>query len=84
MGLLLTLLFGAIAGMIASSVMRSSNGMLMDIVLGIVGSFVGSWVMSLFGQTGTTGFNIWSLFVSVVGAIVVIALGRMITGHRTV
>lgn len=53
----------------------------MDIMLGIVGAIVGGLVMNLFGQGGVNGFNLYSLFVSVVGAIIVIALARMFTGR---
>ena len=77
MNILLAIILGAIAGAIASAVMRSPNGILMDIVLGIVGAFVGSLLMNAFGAPGTTGFNLYSLIVSVVGAIAVIFLGRM-------
>jgi len=81
MGILLMIILGAIAGFIASYVMRSSNGIFMDIILGIVGALVGGILMGFFGQSGVTGFNLYSLVVSVVGAIVVIALARMFTGR---
>jgi uncharacterized membrane protein YeaQ/YmgE (transglycosylase-associated protein family) len=77
MGLLLAIIFGALAGWIASMLMRGgSDSLLMDIVLGILGSVVGSLVMNALGQPGTSGFNLYSLFVSVLGAVLLIALGR--------
>jgi uncharacterized membrane protein YeaQ/YmgE (transglycosylase-associated protein family) len=80
MNLLLTIVLGGIAGWVASVVMHRSKkqGMLMDIVLGVVGSFVGGYVMTLLGQPGVTGFNLYSLAVSIGGACLVIAIGRAI------
>lgn len=77
MDLLLTIILGAVAGVIASMIMKSSTGLVTDIVLGIIGAVIGSFIMNLFGQTGVTGFNFYSMFVSVMGAVVVIALARM-------
>lgn len=79
MGIILWIIFGAIAGWIASVVMKtdSSQGTVYDIVLGVVGAVVGGFLMGLVGQSGVTGFNIYSLIVAVIGAIVVIYVGRM-------
>jgi uncharacterized membrane protein YeaQ/YmgE (transglycosylase-associated protein family) len=82
MSLIFTLLMGLIVGAVASMIMKSSHGILMDIILGIVGAFVGSVIMNFLGQSGTTGFNIYSFLVSLLGAIVVIWLGRVLT-HTT-
>jgi uncharacterized membrane protein YeaQ/YmgE (transglycosylase-associated protein family) len=57
---------------------RQGQGMLMDIVLGIVGAIVGGLVFSLFGATGVTGFNIYSLIVAVIGSVVVLWLYHML------
>lgn len=80
MNILAWILFGAIAGWIASVIMKSNESPLMDIVLGIVGAFVGGLVMNFFGEAGVTGFNLYSMVVAVVGAVVVISLGRMMRG----
>lgn len=82
MNIILWLVFGAITGWIASVVMRtnSSQGMLMDIILGIIGAFVGGFIMNLFGAPGVTGFNFYSVVVSVLGAVLLIALRRMFSG----
>lgn len=79
MGILAWILFGALAGWIASMIMKTdgSQGTMMDIIMGIVGAVAGGFLMGLFGQSGVTGFNLYSLGVSVVGAIVVIYVGRM-------
>lgn len=80
MEILLWIVLGGVAGWIASMVMVSQHGVLEDIILGIVGAFVGGFVMNFFGQPGVTGFNFYSLIVAVVGAIILIFLGRLI--HR--
>lgn len=80
MSLLLWVLFGAIAGWIASVVMGTnrSQGLLTDVIMGIIGAVVGGFVMNFFGQSGVTGFNIYSLVVSVLGAVVVVYLSRVL------
>lgn len=80
MGIILWIIFGAIAGWIASIIMKtdSSQGTVWDIVMGVVGAVVGGFLMGLAGQPGVTGFDLYSLGVAVIGAIVVIFLGRML------
>ena len=70
---------GALAGWIASMIMKTNaeQGWFMNIVLGIIGAVIGGFVMSLFGVEGVTGFNIYSILVSIAGAAVVIWLSRM-------
>jgi uncharacterized membrane protein YeaQ/YmgE (transglycosylase-associated protein family) len=75
MGILSWIVLGAIAGWIGSLLVnRSGEGLFRDIVLGIVGGIVGGWIFSAVGSTGVTGFNLWSLFVAVIGAVVVLVL----------
>ncbi|MFC5069222.1 GlsB/YeaQ/YmgE family stress response membrane protein [Flaviflagellibacter deserti] len=77
------IVLGLIAGFIASKIVNESGqGMLMDIVLGIVGAIVGGLVFSFFGAAGVTGFNIWSLIVAVIGSIIVLWLYHTMTGRR--
>jgi uncharacterized membrane protein YeaQ/YmgE (transglycosylase-associated protein family) len=78
MEILLWIILGALAGCIAGLIMKSSHGLIEDIVLGIIGAFVGWFLMNLVGQSGVTGFNFYSLIVAVIGAVVLIALGRLI------
>ncbi|MEK7504419.1 MAG: GlsB/YeaQ/YmgE family stress response membrane protein [Patescibacteria group bacterium] len=80
MNILLWIILGAIADWITDMIMASSHGLVEDIILGIIGSFVGGYIMNFFGQPGVTGFNFYSLIVSVVGAVVLIFLGRLL--HR--
>lgn len=81
MNFLLWILFGAIAGWVASVVMKTnaSQGMLMDIIMGIIGALVGGWLFNQFGQPGVTGFNLYSFLVAIIGACVVIFIGRLFT-----
>jgi uncharacterized membrane protein YeaQ/YmgE (transglycosylase-associated protein family) len=65
------IVLGLIAGFIASKLVnKSGEGMLMDIVLGVVGAVIGGWLFRTFGMPGVTGLNIYSLVVAVVGAAV--------------
>jgi uncharacterized membrane protein YeaQ/YmgE (transglycosylase-associated protein family) len=84
MGWLAWIVIGAIAGWLASIVMKTNRqqGLLMDIVVGILGAFIGGFLFNQFGAAGTTGFNIWSLFVAFTGAVVLLALIRLLTGRR--
>jgi uncharacterized membrane protein YeaQ/YmgE (transglycosylase-associated protein family) len=71
-----------LAGWIASMVMGSRDGLLMDIVIGIVGAILGGWIMSLFGQNGVSGFNLYSFLVAIFGAVVLIWVVRAVRGAR--
>lgn len=79
MGIILWIILGALSGWIASMIMgtNAKQGLGMDIVMGIVGAVVGGFLMELFGQQGVTGFNLYSILVAVLGAVVVIYIGRM-------
>jgi uncharacterized membrane protein YeaQ/YmgE (transglycosylase-associated protein family) len=64
------ILLGLISGYVASKVVNHrGEGVVLDIALGIVGAFVGGWLFTALGAVGITGFNLWSLFVAVIGAI---------------
>jgi uncharacterized membrane protein YeaQ/YmgE (transglycosylase-associated protein family) len=82
MGWLAWLIVGAIAGWLASKVMRTSQGLVMDILVGIVGGFIGGFLFNQLGTAGVTGFNIWSVFVAFTGAVVLLALVRLFGGRR--
>lgn len=84
MNFLLWIVLGLIAGWIASVIMKTSNGALMDIIFGVIGAVVGGFIMNLFGAPGVTGFNVYSLIVAIIGAVVLIWLGRLIMGTRSV
>lgn len=77
------IVFGLIAGFIASKLVnKTGQGLLLDIVLGVVGAVVGGWVFTFFGADGVTGFNIYSMVVAVVGAIIVLVIYHAIAGRR--
>lgn len=82
MGILGWILLGGIAGWIASALTGSREGLLMNIVIGIVGAFIGGFVFSLIGGAGVSGLNLWSLFVAVVGAVILLVVVRAF-GRRT-
>jgi len=80
MGILLWILFGALAGWIASMIMKTDaqQGLLGNIAVGIIGALIGGFVMSTVGGAGVTGFNLYSLLVAVLGAVILIAILRAI------
>ena len=83
MSILAWLVLGLISGFIASKIVNHSGaGLLLDIVLGIVGAMVGGWLFATLGATPITGFNIYSMFVAVVGAIVVLVIYHALFGRR--
>ncbi len=70
---------GLIAGFIGSKLVnKTGEGFILDIALGIVGAVVGGWLFSMFGMSGVTGLNIYSLLVAVVGAVVFLLAYRAI------
>lgn len=82
MSILAWIVLGLIAGFIASKLVSGSGqGLLMDIVLGIVGAVVGGYLFTALGATGITGFNLYSMFVAIVGAAVLLWLYHAIAGR---
>jgi uncharacterized membrane protein YeaQ/YmgE (transglycosylase-associated protein family) len=76
MGLLAWVVVGLIAGWLASKVVPSRFGIIGDTLIGMVGALIGGFLFEEFGSTGTTGFSIWSIVVSFVGAVVLLVLIR--------
>jgi len=71
MSLFVWIVLGLISGFIASHLVNHhGDGMLLDILLGIVGAIVGGWLFHMFGHAGVNGLNIHSFFVATVGAVV--------------
>ena len=80
MSILAWIVLGLISGFIASKLVTGSGkGLLADLVLGVIGAFVGGATFNYFGNTGITGFNIWSVFVAVIGAVLVLVVYRLAT-----
>ena len=86
MSIVIWLILGLIAGFIASKIInKSGEGLLLDIVLGVVGALVGGFLFSLIGAAPVTGLNLYSIFVAVIGAIVVLVIYHAVVGRsRTV
>ncbi|HWE47078.1 MAG TPA: GlsB/YeaQ/YmgE family stress response membrane protein [Caulobacteraceae bacterium] len=84
MSIIAWLVLGLIAGFIASKIVnQTGSGIIMDIVIGVIGSFIGGFVFTrFFGAAGVTGFNLYSLFVAVIGAIVLLLIYHLIIGRR--
>lgn len=76
MGILAWIIIGALAGWIASILMGTNEqmGAGANIVVGIVGALIGGLLFNLLGDEGVTGLNLWSLFVAIIGATILLAL----------
>ena len=85
MSFLVWIVFGLIAGFIASKIVNQhGDGTVIDIVLGVIGAVVGGFLFNTLGAPGVTGFNVWSMFVAVIGAVVVLGLYHAVAGRRAV
>jgi uncharacterized membrane protein YeaQ/YmgE (transglycosylase-associated protein family) len=80
MGILAFLVLGGIAGWIASLVMGTDErqGLFLNVVVGVIGALIGGVLMNMFGTSGMTGFNLYSLFVATLGAVVLLWLVRLV------
>ncbi len=79
MGFIATIIVGLIVGFLASMIMKSRGGLIFDLILGVIGGFVGGFLSSLLlGVNLMTGINLPSILTGLVGAIVVIAIARLI------
>ncbi len=84
MGILLWIIFGALAGWIASLIMHTDaqQGALANIIIGIVGAFIGGALSSLLGGPSVSGFNLMSIAIAVGGAVVLLGFMRLLSGSR--
>jgi uncharacterized membrane protein YeaQ/YmgE (transglycosylase-associated protein family) len=84
MGIISWIILGAVAGWLASIVTgnNAQMGCIANIVAGVVGALVGGFIFGLFGGAGVTGFNIYSLLVAFLGAVVVLFIWNAISGRR--
>jgi uncharacterized membrane protein YeaQ/YmgE (transglycosylase-associated protein family) len=84
MGIIAWIVLGLIAGALAKLIMpgRDPGGIIVTMLIGIAGALIGGFVFSLFGGDGVTGLNLGSIIVAVVGALILLALYRMIAGRR--
>lgn len=84
--ILIWIVVGALAGWIASMIMKTDAqmGALSNIIVGIIGAFIGGWVIGLFGMTTPDGqFNIASILTAILGAVILIGIVKMLTGSGT-
>jgi uncharacterized membrane protein YeaQ/YmgE (transglycosylase-associated protein family) len=85
MSLLGWIVIGGLAGWLASVLVRGRGlGLLGNIVIGIVGAFIGGLIVSVLGGTGMTGFNLWSFVVALLGALALLTIVRLVSGGRRV
>ena len=86
MGIILWILLGALAGWIASKIMKTDaqQGAVANVIVGILGAFVGGWIMNMFGGNGADlgTINLYSILVAIGGAIVLLFLYRLVAGRR--
>lgn len=80
MSFLVYIIFGGLVGWVASLLMKTDaeQGLLLNIIVGVIGSVLGGWLMGFFGIGGVSGFNLQSFVVALVGAVVLIAIVKAI------
>jgi uncharacterized membrane protein YeaQ/YmgE (transglycosylase-associated protein family) len=84
MSLLVFLLLGLVAGWLASYVMKGGYGLVGDLVVGVLGAFIGGWLFGNLAGRDITGFDLPSILIAFVGACILIAILRLISGRRVV
>lgn len=83
MGIISWIILGLIAGFIGSKIVnRQGQGFWLDIALGIIGALFGGFLFDMFGASGVTGLNIYSMIVAIVGSVVVLLIYNAITSRR--
>jgi uncharacterized membrane protein YeaQ/YmgE (transglycosylase-associated protein family) len=80
MGIILWIVFGGLVGWVASIVMKTDGeqGILLNVIVGVLGALIGGWLMSIVGQSGVQGFNFYSFLVALLGACALIAVVKAI------
>ena len=83
MGIISWIVLGLIAGFIGSKIVNSEGqGFWLNIALGIIGALVGGFLFDLFGASGVTGLNLYSMIVAIVGSVVVLLIYNAVAGRR--
>ena len=84
MGIISWILVGLLAGLLAKLIMRGDDpgGIIVTVLIGVAGAFVGGLVVGLLGGSGVTGLNVWSILVATLGAIILLAVYRLLAGRR--
>jgi len=79
------IILGLIAGFIASKIVnKQGEGFIGDLVLGVIGAVVGGFLFAQFGYQGVSGLNLYSMFVAVIGAVIVLFIYHAIVGRRSI
>ncbi len=83
-GIISWIIIGIIAGILGKLIMpgRDPGGFLITVVIGMAGAVIGGFVLRLLGGAGVTGFNLWSIVVATLGAVILLAIYRLITGRQ--
>jgi uncharacterized membrane protein YeaQ/YmgE (transglycosylase-associated protein family) len=83
MSIISWIILGLIAGFVGAKIVnREGQGFWLDIALGIIGALVGGFLFSLFGASGVTGLNIYSMIVAIIGSILVLLIYNAVAGRR--
>ena len=83
MSIIAWLVLGLLAGFIANKIVnKQGRGLFLNLILGVVGAEVGGWLFRLFGMSGVTGFNLYSLVVAVLGAVILLFIYHQLIRRR--
>ena len=82
MGIIVWIVFGGLAGWVGSMIMKTDGqqGIILNVIVGIVGASIGGFIMNLLGEGGVSGFNFYSFLVAVLGAVVLLYIVKLIRG----
>jgi uncharacterized membrane protein YeaQ/YmgE (transglycosylase-associated protein family) len=85
MGIITWIIVGLIAGVLGKLIMPGDDpgGIIVTILIGIAGALVGGFIFGLLGGSGVTGFNIWSIVIATIGAIILLAIYRLVASRAT-
>jgi len=78
MNIIILIIFGALVGWVASMVVGTRGGLVLDIIVGIIGSVIGGWLMDFFNKGGVNGFNLYSFLVALLGSVVLLVIVKAI------
>jgi len=83
MGILLWIVFGGLVGWVGSMIMGTDGqqGIILNIVVGIIGAALGGYIMNFLGEGGVSGFNLYSFAVALIGAVVLLAVVKLVRGN---
>lgn len=76
------IVLGALAGWLATAIMKEEGGLIKNILLGVIGALIGGGIVDMLGGSNVTGFNPYSFLVAVLGAVVVIYIVRLVRGKK--